>query len=137
MFWQKLCQVNNTTNEWFNTHAVRGIGRVEIAITREPRGVIVGRLSLLESNIPIYFTLNLKMWILLIVRSIPYFFNISMKLFRTFLWVLMPGVKIINSSIMQSMYSRISGDNSCSRLFISEVKYAGETFSPCLNLLYW
>ncbi len=83
--------------------AVSGIVRIEIAFTHEPSGVIVGRLS---------------------------FFNISMKLFRTFLLVLMSGVKIIMSSIMQSMYSQISGGNMCSRSFISEVKYAGETFSP-------
>ncbi len=65
--------------------AVIGIGSVEIALTREPKGVIVGELSLLESNRPMYFTLDLKVCILLIAKRMPYFFNISIKLLITFL----------------------------------------------------
>ncbi len=82
-----------------------GIGSVEMALTCEPKGVMVVRLSLLDSNNPIYFTLDQKVWILLIVKSMPYFFNISIKLLVTFLCVLMSGVKMMTSSIMQSMYS--------------------------------
>ncbi len=57
--------------------AVIGIGRVEIAFTHDPKGLMVGTLSLLDSNKPIYFTFDLYVWILLIVKSMRYFFNIS------------------------------------------------------------
>ncbi len=40
--------------------AVRGMGSIEIAFTREPSCVMVGRLSLLESNNPICFSFDLK-----------------------------------------------------------------------------
>ncbi len=40
--------------------AVIGVGSVEIAFRQDPNGVMVGRLSLLESNNPIYFTFDLK-----------------------------------------------------------------------------
>ncbi len=40
--------------------AVMGIGSVEMALTCEPKVVMVGRLSLLDSNNPIYFTLDQK-----------------------------------------------------------------------------
>ncbi len=39
---------------------VSGMGSVEIAFTRDPNRVMVIRLSLLESNNPIYFTFDLK-----------------------------------------------------------------------------
>ncbi len=48
-----------------------GIGNVKIALTHEPKGEIVGRLSLLYNNIPMYFTLKWKVWILFMDKSIP------------------------------------------------------------------
>ncbi len=36
----------------------------------------------------------------------------------------------MTSSIMQSMYSRMSDGNSCSRSFINDVMWAGDTFKP-------
>ncbi len=88
--------------------AVLGIGSVEMALTCEPKGVMVSRLSLLDNNNPIYFTLDQKVWILLIVKSMPYVFNISIKLLITFLCVLISVVKMMTSSIMQLMYSQMS-----------------------------
>ncbi len=60
--------------------AVIGIGCVEIALTHEPEGVMVGELSMLDSKRLMYFTFDLNVWILLIVEIMPYFFNISIKL---------------------------------------------------------
>ncbi len=70
-------------------------------------------------------------------KSMIYFFNISIKLLITFLCVLMSSVNMMTLSIMQSMYSWMLDGKSWSRSFIKEVKYAGETFRPWLNLLYW
>ncbi len=50
--------------------AVIGIGNVEIAFTCDPKGVIVGSPSLLDRYKPIYLTLDLNVWILLIVNNI-------------------------------------------------------------------
>ncbi len=91
--------------------AVMGIGSVEMAFTCEPKGEIVGKLSLLDNNIPIYFTLEQMLWIFFIIKSMPYSFNLNMKHLMTFLWVLVSGVKIMILSIMQLMYSPMSDGN--------------------------
>ncbi len=39
----------------------------------------MGRLSLLDNNKPIYLTLERKVWILFMVKSIPYSFSLNMK----------------------------------------------------------
>ncbi len=92
--------------------AVMGIGSVEMALTHDPNGDRFGKLSLLDNNKPMYFTLEWKVWILMIVKSIPYSFNLNMKCLMTFSWVLMSGVKTMTSSIMQSIYSCMSVGNS-------------------------
>ncbi len=50
--------------------AVMGIGSVESALTREPKCEMVQRLSLLDNSKSIYFTLELKVWILFMDKSI-------------------------------------------------------------------
>ncbi len=98
-----------------------GIGSVDIALIHELKGEIVGKSSLLDNNKPIYFSLEWKVWILFMDKSMPYSFNLSMKYLMTCLWVLMSGVKMITSSIMQLIYSRMSDGNSWSKSFINEV----------------
>ncbi len=53
--------------------AFMGMGRVDMALTREARGVIVDVLSLLDNNRHMYFTLDLKVWILLIAKNMHIF----------------------------------------------------------------
>ncbi len=85
---------------------------MEMALAHDPNGDIVDRLSLLDNSKPMYLTLEWKVWILLIVKSITYSFNLNMKCVITFSEVLMSSVKMMTSSIMQSMYSHMSGGNS-------------------------
>ncbi len=65
--------------------AVTGIGSVEIAYTHERKGEIVGRSTLLDNNKTMYLTLEWKVWILFMSKSIPYSFSLKMKDLTTIL----------------------------------------------------
>ncbi len=87
--------------------AVMGIGGVEIAFTHEPKGENVGRSFLLDNSKPMYLTNKCQVWILFMAFHIPF----EHETFNDSFMSLNIGVKIITSSIMQSIYSRISDGN--------------------------
>ncbi len=66
-------------------YAVIGIGKLEIVLILEQRGVIMGRPFLLDSINPIYLTLDLKICILFIVNNRPKSLNLYRRHFKTLL----------------------------------------------------